>query len=90
MVRGRVEFRAVNFAYKSGAWALRDISFQIEPGTRTGIVGPSGSGKTTLLNLLARFYDPAAGAILLDDRDLRKYGLAELRRQISILPKRGC
>jgi ABC-type multidrug transport system fused ATPase/permease subunit len=52
-----------------------------------GIVGSSGSGKTTLVNLLARFYDVSDGAILLDGRDLREYGLAALRQQIAILPQ---
>jgi ATP-binding cassette subfamily B protein len=52
---------------------------------RVGVVGPSGSGKTTLVNLLTRFYDPTAGAILIDGTDLREYGLAELRQQFSIV-----
>jgi ATP-binding cassette subfamily B protein len=85
-VRGEVEFRNVSFQYTAGGRSvLNDISFHIRPGMRVGVVGPSGSGKTTLVNLLTRFYDPTAGAILIDGTDLREYGLAELRQQFSIV-----
>src|SRR5205085_10403544 len=84
-VRGEVEFRNASFRYQPQRWALRDVSFHVQPGTRVGIVGASGSGKTTLIGLLTRFYDVDEGAILIDGRDLRSYGLAELRRQLAIL-----
>jgi ATP-binding cassette subfamily B protein len=61
------------------------VSFVIAPGTRVGIVGPSGSGKTTLVNLLSRFYDPSSGEIRLDGRDLRSYGLQDLREQFAVI-----
>ena len=64
---------------------MRNISFEISPGTRLGIVGHTGAGKTTLLNLLTRFYDPTEGSILIDGVDLRDYKLAKLRHQFAIV-----
>ena len=81
---GEIEFRDVSFAY-DGRPALGGVSFRVPSGTRVGIAGTTGAGKTTLVNLLTRFYDPQAGAILLDDLDLRDYRLAELRNQFSIV-----
>jgi ATP-binding cassette, subfamily B, bacterial len=83
--RGEVVFRDVTFEYPTSGRALDDVSFQVPPGTRVGIVGPSGSGKSTLVNLLTRFYDPGTGEILLDGTDLRRYRLADLRSQFSII-----
>jgi len=64
---------------------LEDVSFDVPPGTRAAIVGTTGAGKTTLVSLLTRFYDPMAGAILLDGMDLRDYRLADLRAQFAIV-----
>ena len=83
--RGGMEFRHVSFAYEKGRPVLRDISFEIKPGTCLGIAGTTGAGKTTLVNLLTRFYDPAAGRILLDGLDLRDYKLVDLRNQFAIV-----
>ena len=80
--RGEVEFRNVSFDYGSKR-GLRNVSFCLPPGARVGIVGASGAGKTTLLNLLMRFYDPTAGQVLLDGRDIRDYRIADLRRQFA-------
>jgi ATP-binding cassette, subfamily B, bacterial len=83
--RGAIEFRDVSFGYNGQVSVLRDVSFAIVPGTRLGIVGKTGAGKTTLVSLITRFYDPTAGAILLDGVDLRDYKLADLRNQFGIV-----
>jgi ATP-binding cassette subfamily B protein len=83
--RGAIAFRNVSFAYDGGDPVLRDIAFDLPPGTRLGIAGTTGAGKTTLVSLLARFYDPTAGQILLDGVDLRDYRLADLRNQFGIV-----
>jgi len=82
---GAVAFRQVSFAYNPAHPILRKISFTIEPGTRVGVIGKTGAGKTTLISLLMRFYDPTEGEILLDGVDLRRYRLADLRRQFAIV-----
>ena len=82
---GAVAFRNVSFAYDGHARVLHDLSFEVPPGTRLGIIGATGAGKTTLVNLLSRFYDPTAGQILLDGIDLREYRLQHLRRQFAIV-----
>jgi ATP-binding cassette subfamily B protein len=82
---GAVAFCGVSFAYDADRPALYDVNFTIAPGTRLGILGTTGAGKSTLVNLLTRFYDPQAGAILLDGVDLSMYRLADLRNQFSIV-----
>jgi ATP-binding cassette, subfamily B, bacterial len=82
---GAIAFRDVSFSYGKDASVLNDISFEIGPSTRVGIIGATGAGKTTLASLLTRFYDPTAGEILLDGVDLRDYRLADLRNQFSIV-----
>jgi ATP-binding cassette subfamily B protein len=83
--RGAVEFRDVSFAYDGVHRVLEGVSFAVEPGTRVGIAGRTGAGKTTLISLLMRFYDPTAGAILLDGKDLAAYRLRDLRNQFAIV-----
>jgi len=61
------------------------VSFEIPPGTHVAIAGPTGAGKTTLVSLLMRFYDPTAGAVLLDGVDVRDIRLDDLRRQFAIV-----
>jgi ATP-binding cassette, subfamily B, bacterial len=64
---------------------LRNVSFEVDPGTRVGISGTTGAGKTTLMSLLIRFYDPTAGQVLLDGVDLRDFRIADLRNQFAIV-----
>ncbi|HSI33073.1 MAG: ABC transporter ATP-binding protein [Phycisphaerae bacterium] len=83
-----LELRGVQFAYGPGAPpVLKAISATIEPGRMVAFVGPSGSGKSTLLSLLPRFYDPTAGAVLLDGHDLRGVRLADVRGHIALVPQ---
>jgi ATP-binding cassette, subfamily B, bacterial len=82
---GTVAFRNVHFAYDRAHPVLSDISFEIDAGTRVGIMGMTGGGKSTLVSLLTRFYDPTKGQILLDGVDLRDYKLADLRNQFGIV-----
>ncbi|WP_338064427.1 lipid A export permease/ATP-binding protein MsbA [Thermomonas flagellata] len=84
--QGLIEFRHVDARYEGSATpALRDVSFVARPGTVTAVVGRSGSGKSTLARLIPRFYEPAAGQILLDGHPLTDYPLADLRRQIAMV-----
>ncbi len=83
--RGVLSLRDVSFAYGDGPRVLRDVSFDLPQGTRVGLVGKTGAGKTTLMRLLLRFYDPTAGAVLLDGVDLRDYRIADLRNQYSLV-----
>jgi len=83
--RGAVAFQDVSFGYDRGRPVLEHATFEVQPGQRVGIAGRTGAGKTTLMNLLTRFYDPTAGAILLDGVDLKDYRLADLRAQFAIV-----
>ncbi|MFL6247934.1 MAG: ABC transporter ATP-binding protein [Thermoanaerobaculia bacterium] len=79
-----ISVRNLGFTF-GGAPVLEDVSFDVRAGEILGIVGPSGSGKTTLLNLLARFYDPASGAVLFDGEDLRNIRLSDLHDKVGIV-----
>jgi subfamily B ATP-binding cassette protein MsbA len=84
--RGEVEFRNVTFRYAAGASdVLSGVSFEVHAGETLAIVGRSGSGKSTVVNMLPRFYDVAAGSVLLDGHDVREYRRAELRAQVSLV-----
>ncbi|MEV6733924.1 ABC transporter ATP-binding protein [Streptomyces sp. NPDC051364] len=84
--RGDVEFRGVSFRYPgTSRWALRDVSFRVEPGTTLALVGSSGAGKSTVGKLQLRFYDPDQGAVLLDGTDLRELRLSELRENVAVV-----
>ncbi|TKB75355.1 MAG: ABC transporter ATP-binding protein, partial [Nitrospira sp.] len=84
-VRGQVTFERVCFEYVPGQPVLREIDLEIPPGQKIAIVGPTGAGKSTLVSLVPRFADPLSGRVLLDGRDLRDYGLRELRAQIAMV-----
>jgi ATP-binding cassette subfamily B protein len=76
---GHIVFDHVWFAYQGEDWVLRDVSFEVKPGQRLGLVGATGSGKTTIINLLLRFYDVQRGRIFIDGIDIRQLDLATLR-----------
>ena len=82
---GHVEFRDVSFEYQRDVPVLREVSFDAPPGTSTALVGPSGSGKSTLIGLVAAFYRPTSGTILVDGHDLSKVRLADYRSQIGVV-----
>jgi ABC-type multidrug transport system fused ATPase/permease subunit len=82
---GHIRFEQVWFAYAGEDWVLRDVSFEVRPGERVGIVGATGSGKTTLINLLLRFYDVQRGRITVDGVDIRDLDLAEVRGLVSLV-----
>jgi ATP-binding cassette, subfamily B, bacterial len=84
-VRGAITFDNVGFEYEPGVATLSGISFSAEPGTMVALVGPSGAGKTTLVSLLTRMYDATSGRVLIDGVDVRRYGLAWLREQVSLV-----
>jgi ATP-binding cassette subfamily B protein len=85
-VQGEVSFDHVTFRYESGVEpALKDVSFDVEPGRLVALVGPSGAGKTTVTSLIPRFYDPQLGAVRVDGRDVRDVTLDSLNREIGIV-----
>jgi ATP-binding cassette subfamily B protein len=85
-VRGALDVDDVTFRYPgTESDALSHVSFQVEPGRTLALVGPSGAGKSTVAKLLLRFYDPSAGAIRLDGRDLRELTLESLRENVALL-----
>ena len=82
----RVRFDHVSFSYTgNGEQTIGDVSFDIPRGSLVAVVGGTGSGKTTLANLLARFYDPGAGAVTMDGVDLRQMDVGDLRRLIGVV-----
>ena len=86
-LRGDIAFEAVDFGYKPNEPVLRSISARIPAGTTCALVGPSGAGKTTCANLVPRFYDPLAGRVTIDGIDVRAMSLADLRRNIAVVPQ---
>ncbi|HEY2589128.1 MAG TPA: ABC transporter ATP-binding protein [Tepidisphaeraceae bacterium] len=85
-VIGRITLRDVSFAYSgSSTRVLHDINLDVRPGEMIPLVGPSGAGKTTLCNLIARFYDPTEGAVMLDAVDLRDITADSYRRLLGIV-----
>jgi ATP-binding cassette subfamily B protein len=84
-VRGEVTFDHVSFAYQGAPRVLHDIDFSAKPSQTIALMGRTGSGKSTITNLIARFYDPTSGRVLVDGTDVRQVELDSLRRQIGIV-----
>lgn len=84
-VHGGFALEHVSFGYVPGQPVLRDFSLRVEPGEMIALVGATGAGKSTLVSLLARFYDPDEGRVLLDGVDLRSYDVRSLRQQFAMV-----
>ena len=82
-----LQFRKVHFQYPGGKEVLHDITLELEKGKVYALVGPTGGGKTTTASLMARLYDPLAGSIFLDGRDIRSVPPAERARKIGVIPQ---
>ena len=80
-----LEFRDVHFAYAGGREILHDINFKLEKGKTYALVGPTGGGKTTTASLIARLYDPTAGKILLEGKDIRSFTAEERAKKIGFI-----
>jgi ATP-binding cassette subfamily B protein len=91
-IRGEVRFEDVSFRYgpdDAAPWALRGIDIRIPPGQTVALVGETGAGKSTFAKLVARFYDPTEGRVLVDGHDLRDVRAHSLRSQMGIVPQEG-
>jgi ABC-type multidrug transport system fused ATPase/permease subunit len=86
-IEGHVELRQVSFAYRGDARVLHDVNLVVEPGKTVALVGPTGAGKTSIANLIARFYEPTEGAVLIDGWDVRRVTQQSLRRQMGLVPQ---
>jgi ATP-binding cassette subfamily B multidrug efflux pump len=82
---GHIRFEHVWFAYRDDHYVLEDVTFDVAPGQRVGVVGATGAGKTTLINLLMRFYDVSRGRITIDDVDIREMPLQALRSRFGLV-----
>ncbi len=86
-LRGALSFRDVTFAYQPGNPVLEGVTVEIPAGTVCALVGPSGAGKSSFANLVPRFHDVTAGAVLVDGHDVRALRLADLRRNVAVVPQ---
>ncbi len=84
-IHGQVRFERVTFGYKPDRPVLHDIDFEARPGQAIALVGPTGSGKSTIISLIARFYQPQAGHILVDGQDIRRVTGDSLHRQMGMV-----
>ena len=94
-IRGELRFDDVSFRYGTEEndptlpWALRDVNLVIAPGQTVALVGETGAGKSTFAKLVARFYDPTSGSVLVDGHDLRTVTAHSLRSQMGMVPQEG-
>ena len=91
-IHGELRFEDISFRYKDedgSSWALRDLNLVVPPGQTVALVGATGAGKSTFAKLVARFYDPTEGHILVDGHDLRSVTAESLRSQMGIVPQEG-
>jgi ATP-binding cassette subfamily B protein len=86
-ISGDLSFDHVSFGYKPDVLALRDVDLHVAAGETIALVGATGAGKSTIAKLVARFYDPTSGSILVDDQDLRTVSSHSLRSQMGIVPQ---
>lgn len=84
-LEGALEFRNVNFGYKTYEPVLKNVDLTIKPGEMVGLVGPSGAGKSTVINLMLRLYDPNSGAIYLDGIDLKEMAQQDLHGNMGVV-----
>lgn len=84
-IQGEVEFNNVSFSYDGVTEVLHDISFSSPRGSVTALVGPSGAGKSTIINLLAGFYSPCSGEILIDGLSLKRISLQSYRQHLAVV-----
>ena len=88
VVDGKIEFFNVSFTYPdTGIRALKDLSFEINPGDSMAIIGTTGSGKSTISYLISHLYDVTSGNILIDNIPIKDYNLVSLRNQIGCVPQ---
>ncbi len=86
-IHGEIDFDDVTFAYGDGAPALSDVEMHVPPGQTVALVGATGAGKSTFAKLVARFYDPTSGRVLVDGHDLRDVAVRSLRSQMGVVPQ---
>lgn len=87
-LKGKIEFKDVCFTYPdTGINALKNLSFILEKGKSLAIIGRTGAGKTTVASLVARMYDSSSGQVLIDDQELNKINLSDLRNSIGYVPQ---
>jgi ATP-binding cassette subfamily B multidrug efflux pump len=87
-LEGKIEFRNVSLTYPdTGIQALKDVSFEVQPGESLAIIGTTGSGKSSITQIITRLYDTTAGEVLIDDISIREYELVSLRSQMGVVPQ---
>ena len=88
ITKGKIEIFNLYMKYRENYdYALKNLSFTIEPGSKTGIIGRTGAGKSSIMQVLFRLVNPEKGTILIDGQDLMRAGLHEIRKQMSVIPQ---